>query len=146
MKMNSGMPVVLIASLLVCLSAIDAFARSKPTIPATRLHFKRGESSATTSGKLTSRRLKQAFLIGAKVGQEMSVGIKAKTSDGLDFAKFMIFDPSGKSIADDDGGAVRIRLKQTGDYRIEVPPPGSFYREKITGYKELRFTLSVTVE
>ncbi|MEK6300524.1 MAG: hypothetical protein AABO41_07365 [Acidobacteriota bacterium] len=88
----------------------------------------------------------QAFLIGVKGGQELSVEITARTSDGLDFANFMIFDPSGKSIAADDGGTARIRIKQTGDYRIDVTPPGSFYREKETGHKELRFTLSVRVE
>jgi hypothetical protein len=144
--MKRAKSVVLAGSLLFCISAVTDISASKPTVPATRIHFKRGESSATVSGRLTSRRLKQAFLIGAKAGQEMSVGIKAKTSDGLDFANLMIFDPSGKTIAADDGGAVKTRLKQTGDYRIEVTPPGSFYREKLTGYKDLRFALSVRVD
>ena len=142
-EMKHRRSVGLAGLLLFCVSAIISVAASKPTGPATRIHFKRGESSASVNGKLTSRRLKLAFLIGAKSGQEMSVDIKARTSDGLDFANFIIFDPSGKSIAAD---ATRTRLKQTGDYRIEVTPPGSFYREKTTGYKELRFTLTVRVE
>jgi hypothetical protein len=135
-----------LCSWCIALLAGSALGATKRSPVATRISFKRGESSATASGMLTSKRLKQAFLIGAKAGQDLSVAIKARTSDGLNFANFMIFDPARKSIATDDGGAARVRLKQTGDYRIEVTPPGSFYRWEDKTYKELRFVLSVRVD
>ncbi|MGH9848171.1 MAG: hypothetical protein ACREEM_56535, partial [Blastocatellia bacterium] len=120
--MKNGKPISLAISLVICLSTIGAFASSKSGAAATRIRFKRGESSGTVSGKLTSRLLKKTFLIGAKAGQILYANIEAKTSDGLDFANFIVLDPSGKPIADER--TERIHLKQTGDYRIEVTPPG----------------------
>lgn len=137
---------IVLCFLCIVLLTGGSFGAAKRSVVATRIRFKRGESSATVSGVLTSRRMKQAFLIGAMAGQELSAAIKARTSDGLDFANFMIFDPALKSIATDDGGAARVRLKQTGDYRIEVTPPGSFYRWEDKTYKELRFALSVRID
>ena len=142
--MENPKPIILAGSLVLCLLAINTLAASKTPTVAARIRFKRGESSGNVSGRLTSRLLKKSFLIGAKAGQTLYVSVEAKTSDGLNFANFLIFDPSGKSIASDTTPSVR--LKQTGDYRIEVSPPGSFYNEKLKGYKELLFTLSVRVE
>jgi hypothetical protein len=141
MRNKRGM--LLTSCLIFCLVTIHSFAASKRT-PTTRILFKRGESSATVTGKLTSRRLKQTFVIRAKAGQHLYAGIKPLTSDEVDYATFIVLNPSGEPIADENDG--RVQLKQTGDYRIEVTPPGSFYREDLRGYKELRFKLSVKIE
>jgi hypothetical protein len=140
-----GIRLALRIIIILMVAFIPARAQ-KASAGSIRIHFRRGESSATVNGQLTSRRLKQNYLIGAREGQELSIQIKAKTSDGLDFANVMVFDSSGRGIASDDGGAVRVHLKQTGDYRIEVTPPGSFYREELKGYKQLHFSLSVKIE
>lgn len=97
----------LIGSLLICLLGVETFAASK-SITATRIRFKRGESSATVSGKLTSRLLKKAFLIGAKAGQNLYASIEAKTNDGLDFANFIVLDPSGKPIASESTQRIQL--------------------------------------
>jgi hypothetical protein len=111
----------------------------------TRIRFKRGQSSTTVSGQLSSRRLQQVFLIGGQAGQELYVQIKARSSDGVDFVSVLFYDPAGKPLGttQDD---IRIRLKQTGNYRIELSPPGSFYRENLKGYKQLQFTLFVRIQ
>lgn len=75
----------------------------------------------------------------------MHLKITARTSDGLDFALLLLYDPSGKPLGNTQDD-LRIRLKQTGDYRLEISPPGSFYSEKVKGYKELQFTLFVGVQ
>jgi hypothetical protein len=144
--MKSGKVILLARLLLMCLLTVNTFAESKSGPGNTRIRFKRGASSATVTGKLTSRRLRQFFLVAAKAGQVMYVEVRARTDDELDFANFIISDPSGKGVASDDGGSARIRLEQTGDYQIKVTPSGRFYREKISGYKQLQFTLSVRIE
>ncbi len=112
---------------------------------ATRIRFNRGELSATVAGRLSSRHLEQSFLVGARAGQELYIKAKAQSDDGLDFVTVLISDPSGKPIGANDGSDLRVTLKHTGDYRIVVSPPGSFYRQKIKGYKELRFSLFVKI-
>jgi hypothetical protein len=84
-------------------------------------------------------------LIGGQAGQELYVQIKARSSDGVDFVSVLFYDPAGKPLGttQDD---IRIRLKQTGNYRIELSPPGSFYRENLKGYKQLQFTLFVRIQ
>lgn len=134
---------LLAGALLMCLS-IQTFAVSKTGRSATRIKFRRGESSATVIGKLTSRRLKQSFVVGAESGQELSVQVSAREGNEPSFANFIVSDPFGKSVGADDAGRARIRLKHTGDYKIELTPPGMFYRT--TGYMELQFTLSVRLE
>ncbi len=112
---------------------------------ATRVRFKRGQSSTTVKGQLSSRRLEQVFLVGAQAGQELYLQVKARTSDGLDFAILQIYDPFGKPLGTTQEN-VSIRLTQTGDYRIEISPPGSFYRENVKGFKQMQFTLFVRVQ
>ena len=134
--------VAILGSLLVGF-AFSTAAQTKRG--ATRIRFKRGESSTTVKGRLSSRNLERVFLIGAQTGQEMHLKITARTSDGLDFALLLLYDPSGKPLGSTQED-LRIRLKQTGDYRLEISPPGSFYSEKVKGYKELQFTLFVGVQ
>ena len=134
---------VSVAACLITSLMFPAYALGQGA--STRIRFRRGESSTTVSGRLSSRRLKQTFIIGAREGQELYLQIKARTNDGLDFANVMVFDPSGRGVASDDGGMVRLRLGRTGDYRLEVTPPGSFYNERLKGYKRLQFSLFVSV-
>jgi hypothetical protein len=132
--------------LVTCMIAAAAFqVHGQGRKPATRIRFKRGQSSTTIKGQLTSRRVEKVFLVGAQSGQELYLQIKARTSDGLDFALLSVYEPSGNSlgITQDD---LRVRLKQTGDVRLEISPPGSFYRENLKGYKELQFTLFVRIQ
>lgn len=133
-------------TLVVCVFATAPFqVQGQGKRGATRIRFKRGQSSATINGQLSSKRLEQVFLIGGQAGQELYVQIKARSSDGLDFASVLFYDPAGKPLGttQDD---IRIRLKQTGDYRIEVSPPGSFYRENVKGYKQVQFVLFVKIQ
>jgi hypothetical protein len=130
-----------------CLAMGDALAAAQQRkVGAPRVRFRRGASSATVSGTLSSRVLERSFLVGAKAGQELTIQIKAQTSDGLDFVNVMLYDPSGKPAASSEGSALKARLKQSGDYRIEVSPPGSFYRENVTGYKKGQFSLLVNIQ
>lgn len=134
--------VAILGSLLVGF-AFSTAAQTKGG--ATRIRFKRGESSTTVKGRLSSRKLERVFLIGAQTGQEMHLKLTVRTSDGLDFALLLVYDPSGKPLGSTQDD-LRIRLKQTGDYRLEISPPGSFYRENVKGYKELQFPLFVEVQ
>jgi hypothetical protein len=144
--MNSRKNITLAVFLSVSLLEADAFALAQQRkAAASRIRFKRGASSATVSGTLSSRVLERSFLIGAKAGQELTIQIKAQTSDGLDFVNVMVYAPAGKSVASNEGDALKARLKETGDYRIEVSPPGSFYRENVTGYKQGGFSLLVSI-
>jgi len=133
-------------TLAVCLLAAVPFqVPGQGRKAATRIRFKRGESSKTVRARLTSRLLERTFLVGAQSGQELYLQVKAQTSDGLDFALLSVYDPSGESLGNTQDN-LRIRLKKTGDYRLEISPPGSFYRENITGYKQLRFTLFLRIQ
>lgn len=80
--------------------------------------FNAGSLKATTvKGQLSSRRLEQVFLVGAQAGQELYLQVKARTSDGLDFAILQIYDSFGKPLGTTQEN-ITIRLTQTGDYRI----------------------------
>jgi hypothetical protein len=139
---NRIIGIAILGSLLVALTVSTA-AQTKTG--ATRIRFKRGQTSTTIKGQLTSRRLERTFLVGAQAGQELQVQITARTSDGLDFAILTIYDPLGKSLTITQDSA-RIRLARTGDYRIEISPPGSFYRENVKGYKQMQFSLFVKIQ
>src|ERR1051326_9210663 len=91
---------------------VSAAAQTKSG--ATRIRFKRGKSSATIKGQLTSRHLEKAFLVGAQAGQDLYLEVKARTSDGLDFALLQVYDPSGQPLGTGQEDS-RIQLKQTGD-------------------------------
>lgn len=139
---NRTVPVLLLA---VLLTATTLSVHGQTRKASTRIRFKRGESSTTVRGQLTSRRLEKVFLVGAQAGQELHLKLTARTSDGLDFALLLVYDPSGKPLGSSQDN-LRIRLQQTGDYRLEISPPGSFYRENVKGYKELQFTLFVKIQ
>jgi hypothetical protein len=138
---NRIIGMVLVVGLLTAL-AFPVQGQSKRTV--TRIRFKRGGSSATVKGQLSSGRLEQIFVVGAQSGQELYLQIRARTSDGLDFALIQLHDPFGRPLGSSQDD-LSVRLKHTGDYRIEVTPPGSFYRENVKGYKRLQFTLFVRI-
>ena len=135
---------MIFVSCSLTLGAVSPADKRQAASAATRLRFAHGTSSATVSGSLTSRSLERAYIVGARAGQVLRVRVSAKTSDGLDFASVIVLDPHGRPLSNEGGRG--LRLTQSGDYRIEVSPPGSFYREKQTGRKALRFTLSVAIE
>lgn len=116
---------VAIVTLAVCLLTINAFpAYGQGRRGATRIRFKRGESSVIVNGQLSNKRLNQYFLVGAKAGQEMYVQVKGRNDSASLPFNFVVNPPSGKSgTANWDGNAVRIRLKETGDYEIKVELP-----------------------
>jgi hypothetical protein len=142
---NRNRPRARVVALLFVVMAASYQVHGQSGKGGTRIRFKRGQSSTTIKGQLSSRKLERVFLIGAQTGQELHLKITARTSDGLDFALLLAYDPSGKPLGSTQDD-LRIRLKQTGNYRLEISPPGSFYRENVKGYKELQFTLFVEIQ
>lgn len=134
-----------VAILVALLAGVPLSVVAQTKKGATRIRFKRGDSSTTIRGQLTSRRLERVYLVRSRAGQELYLQIKARTNDGLDFAILQVYDPLGKPLGTAQDN-LRIHLKRTGDYRIEVSPPGSFYREDLKGYKQMQFTLSLSIQ
>jgi hypothetical protein len=107
----------------------------------TRISFKKGESSTIVKGQVSTKRLERAFLVGARTGQELYLEVREGRGD----AKVLLIDPSGKPIASDGlGEGIRVRLKQSGVYRIEVSPPGRYYRNET--YEQLLFAFFISIK
>lgn len=111
----------------------------------TRIRFRRGSSSATVAGQLSSRQLQRVYVIGARAGQILAVRVTVKGEDATDFALFNIDSPSGKALTAGEQ-ETQINLPENGDYRITITPPAAFYQEKLRGYKRLRFSLFVRID
>lgn len=122
--MNCRRSMAIMIALAACLAACALPSYGQSGRGPTRVRFKRGESSATVNGQLSGKRLSQSFLISARAGQELYVQVKGR-NDSLS-SPFLIYidDPSGKSVgAGTNDDAMRIRLKQTGNYLIKVGLP-----------------------
>lgn len=118
-----------------------AYGQNPKTATATRLRFKKGESSTTVRGQLSSKRLERDFLLGGRAGQELHIEVREGQGD----ARIEVIDPSGKSVASNGSGNddLTVRLKQSGVYRIEVSPPGKFYRDE--GFRRMAFSLFISI-
>lgn len=130
---------ILMVALVLTSFGIPALCQGKKG--ATRISFKKGESSTIVKGHVSSKRLERAFAVGARSGQELYLEVREGRGD----AKVLLIDPSGKPIASDGlGEGIRVRLKQSGIYRIEVSPPGRYYRNET--YEQLLFTFFISIK
>ncbi len=123
--MNRQSYTVAMFVLVVCLLTTNpmiAYGQGKKG--ATRIRFKRGESSTTINGQLSHKQLEQYFIIGAKAGQELYVQVKGRNDSVSSPFNFVVIEPSGKYAAVNwDGDTVRMRLRKTADYKIKVGLP-----------------------
>jgi hypothetical protein len=123
---------------------LNSTAFTTTTLPK-RIRFQRGGSSATVSGTLTKAHLQESFVVGARSGQTLHIRATAQSNTELNFVNFVVSSPSHKVVgADDNAGAAAVRLSQSGDYQIDVSPPGVIYRGSSKNY--VRFTLFVSIE
>lgn len=128
-KILTVFKIFLILLLFLTIDCVQLKAQQTHKQTPIRIQFKPGKSSASINGKLTSSNLHKNYLIGAKANQELFIQIKADSSDGFNFVNFIVYDPSNKPIGSDkENDSTTIRLSKSGDYRIELSPPGSFYK------------------
>ncbi|MEO7673511.1 MAG: hypothetical protein ABIU09_05475 [Pyrinomonadaceae bacterium] len=84
-----------------------------------RIRFAKGKSSATYSNAVIGGE-RDAYILGAKAGQRMTVRVKALENN----AAFQIENPDGEYVEGagetDDVTNVTVSLHDSGDYRIIV--------------------------
>jgi ATP-dependent 26S proteasome regulatory subunit len=81
-----------------------------------RIQFKRGTTSATVSGAIVTGNPPDNYVVGAGLGQKMTVSITSEESNAV----FNIIDPSGEILVNESKSTVIDVLPLAGDYTIEV--------------------------
>lgn len=94
-----------------------------------RVQFRRGASSTTVSGK-ASIALPDTYLLGARVGQVMTVQLTAAHKS----VRFMVMSPTTRSLVADNAKTWTGTLPETGDYTIlvDADEQGGTYSMTIT--------------
>lgn len=108
-----------------------------------RIRFRRGMSSATVNTKLTSRTAEKSCLLGASRDQTLSIETKIRNSD-VEFVNIRVVTPSGDTLISAGRDRIRLRLPESGTYRVELTPPGTFYRMNV-GSKSLTVSLFIQI-
>ncbi|MCT8159636.1 hypothetical protein [Pseudoruegeria sp. SHC-113] len=129
----------------ILLSALVLFAlpaTAQTTIP---VQFERGTDSATLSGSIIGDEYTD-YVLGARAGQQMNVGLSVEGTNGSGTVYFNILPPGSDGYAiyngSIDGNDAFIELPENGDYTIRVYHMGN---DRDTG-KTSGFRLGVGIK